>query len=929
MGLKLSSIQHHYGRLSIAKKIALSGFLLLVILVALNTTLTVQQTSHIIYTQIEDNLSRASLGTIEKLQKNNTTLEDIILGIEKWNSEVDAFVSYDVQAQLYTLDHKPLINSAYPVLEWHNLSRTPNLRFIDHTISLLNQPYHLQLTYDAIDATGPIRDLSQYIIAILVSSALVIIIAFIIILRSSVLLRFKLMAEAAKTIGEGHLEHRIELKGNDEIVSLSRTLNEMAENLSKVTASKNSLNIEIEQKNDALRMLSEQKYAVDRQRRMIDTMGTHARVGAWEVDLVKNTVFWSRITKQIHEVKEDYDTPIETAFSFFKPGKSKLAMANTVERAIKEGKPFSVQCQIITAKGNELWIHVIGQPDFINGECRGIMGSIQDIQERKEFELDLVHAKELAEAAVVAKSNFLANMSHEIRTPMNGVIGMIELVNQSTLTDEQSHRLSLALSSANSLLSIINDILDFSKIEAGKMELEVVDFNFSRMLDELLESMGVLATPKNIKLSVDDSELKNNFLRGDPTRIRQILTNLVSNAIKFTVQGSVLVKCSLKEIDPKLSNLRIEVIDTGVGIDSNKTASLFEPFQQEDVSTTRNYGGTGLGLSIVSNLVESMRGTVTVASKLGQGSHFTVEIPVGRSTVTLKTIPQVDLSACNALIISENTQQESVVADQLNALEVYSTLIAPTHFDRKTKTVAHPDFIFCILDEPRKSAPPLMQRILQNNNLVRAAAILVTPNSQVGDGQIFAEMGFHAYVSLPSDIKELRDILSLLKSWDDSQAPRTTSLVTRHMVNEIKSTSKVLLNDLTWPEHLKVLLVEDNLTNTLVAKGILKSLGLQCDTAQNGQEAVEKIKTNIASPYSLVFMDCQMPIMDGFEATLAIRKFEESIPDSPTTIIIAMTANAMTGDKEACLAVGMNDYIAKPIHRDGLLQKIQTYFSQK
>ncbi|MFQ3231077.1 ATP-binding protein [Reinekea sp.] len=928
MGFKLSSVQHVYGRLSIVKKIALSGFLLLFILVALNTYLTVQQTSRIIFTQIEDNLTRASLHNIELLQKNNSDIHGVIKGIEQWNSEIDAFVFYDLQAQLYNTEHVPLLTSTYPVHAWHTPERVPFLRFIDKPITLFDQPYHLQLTYDAIDTTGPIRDLSQYTLAVFLSSTLIIILALTLILRSSLVGRFKHVIDAAKAIGEGHLEHRIKVEGNDEIVNLSRTLNEMAENLSKVTASKNTLNTEIEQKNQAMRMLSEQKYALDRQRLMIDTMGSHARVGAWEVDLVKNTVYWSAVTKQIHEVSDHFKTPIEQAFSFFKPGESKATMAKAIENAINQGSAFSVECQITTAKDHDLWIHVIGQPDFKEGVCLGIMGSIQDIQERKEFELDLVHSKELAEAAVVAKSNFLANMSHEIRTPMNGVIGMIELVNQSSLTDEQSHRLDLALSSANSLLAIINDILDFSKIEAGKMELEVVDFNFTRMLEELLESMSVLATPKNIKLTIDNSELKKDFIRGDPTRIRQILTNLVSNAIKFTAQGSVLVRCSQVDTPHNLTNLRIDVIDTGVGIASDKTASLFEPFQQEDVSTTRNFGGTGLGLSIVSNLVECMKGTVTVTSQLGQGSQFTVNIPVGQSTVTLKTIPQVDLAACNALIVSEDAQLEAAIVDQLNALEVNATLIKPSLFNRKYKAAVRPNFIFCVLDDPRESALPLIQKILQNDAMVRAAAILVTPNSKVGDGQIFADMGFHAYVTFPSDIKELRDILSLLKSWDDKQAPKTTSLVTRHMVNEIKSTSKAILEELTWPRHLKILLVEDNQTNTLVAKGILKSLGLQCDTAINGQDAVKKVENNNEHPYSLIFMDCQMPIMDGFEATLAIRKLEKLNPEN-TAIIIAMTANAMTGDKEACLSVGMNDYIAKPIHRDILMQKIQAYFSEK
>lgn len=414
----------------------------------------------------------------------------------------------------------------------------------------------------------------------------------------------------------------------------------------------------------------------------------------------------------------------------------------------------------------------------------GYMSIRSDITEKKQQYQKLIDANLVAESAVVAKSQFLATMSHEIRTPMNGVLGMLDLLLNNKLTPEQKTHAEVAYSSGKSLLTLIDDILDFSKIDANKLELELIHFDLLSMLEEFTECMRFQAEDKGLALVLDTTGISEPSVVGDPGRLRQILTNVVGNAIKFTTHGNIIICVTLMELDNKRREFICSVSDTGIGIPKDKISTLFNSFSQVDLSTTRKYGGSGLGLAISKRLAELMDGNISVSTEAGKGSCFTCRIPLGIT----------DKAHLNSTII------------------------------------------------PKKS-------------------------------------------------------------------------------EQFKSTLP------QWPAATKVLLVEDNRINQRVAQGLLKRFGLTCEIAVNGKEALSKLGASTTSPYSVILMDCQMPKMDGYEATRNIRahsqkNFDENIP------IIAMTANAMKGDREKCLDAGMNDYLTKPIDSELLLDKLKYWICQ-
>ena len=513
-----------------------------------------------------------------------------------------------------------------------------------------------------------------------------------------------------------------------------------------------------------------------------------------------------------------------------------------------------------------------------------------------------------ATAASQAKSDFLANMSHEIRTPMNGVLGMLDILKQTHLTKEQKDRINIASSSAKSLLAIINDILDFSKIEAGKLTIETVDCNLLEVVEEVIGVMRHLATEKGLELKFDATAMPQQLVKTDPTRVRQVIINIVSNAVKFTTQGQVLINTKLLSQDGDFTFVCF-VEDTGKGIDANKLKSIFTSFNQADTSTTRNFGGTGLGLTIAKNLCHLMGGDIDVQSKVGQGSRFTVTLPVSKADTQWQDRPQKDFKGLQALVVDDDVTNREILIKQLSIwnidVRVADSAAAAWALVEQSNTA----FDFALIDfpMPNTSAEELVELLKSNDNCRDMKLIMLSSVSDPDIVRRATEHGFERFMLKPALSSELLHVIKSLVNSKDNEPPHAKA----QTVNANWST-------------LKVLLVEDNEINQIVAIEMLKQFDMHCDTALNGEEAIAKLKQGEAEqePYQLIFMDCQMPVLDGYATTQQIRSGSVSTIYRNVTII-AMTANAMKGDREKCIACGMNDYITKPINKDAIAAALE------
>ena len=607
------------------------------------------------------------------------------------------------------------------------------------------------------------------------------------------------------------------------------------------------------------------------------------------------------IGNDLHDliVPDRYLEAYKKAFSLFKKNGQGNAVGKSVnmEGKRKDQTEIPVQLSLSAVQLSSGWHSV---------------GILRDVTEQRQKEMELIQAKEEAEEATGAKSEFLANMSHEIRTPMNAIIGFSGLIQKTEMTSKQKDYVNKIELSAKSLLGIINDILDFSKIEAGKLELEMVEFRLDEVINNIVSMNAEKASQKNIELLNDIGQDVPLLLYGDPLRFGQILLNLVNNAVKFTNEGHILVKTELIKKHDSHSTIKFSVNDTGIGLTDEQKGKLFAAFSQADSSVTRRFGGTGLGLTISKQLVEMMNGEIFVESEFGVGSTFAfiIDFKTKADIKICKAENRSMLSTMKALIVDDNDLSRQIIREQIsafgiNAFAVSSGALAIAEI-RKCAGSDPFDMVFMDWRMPEMNGLEAAKIILKDKSIKKAPKIIML--SAFGREEVFKQaekIGVKAFLIKPVTQSLLFDtIMNVFEVSGECSLEMGA-----------KSTRQKVFDDL---HGLKVLLVEDNVLNQEVAKEILGSAGAAVDIANNGQEAVDAVN---AKEYDIVFMDLQMPVMGGYEATRQIRADKKN----KRLLIVAMTAHAMQGVKEECIAAGMNDYVSKPIEPEYLFSVIKKW----
>jgi PAS domain S-box-containing protein len=625
--------------------------------------------------------------------------------------------------------------------------------------------------------------------------------------------------------------------------------------------------------------------------------------------------------------------------------------AHAVERG-----PFTTETRIRTPDGRDLWVSLHASRLTAGGRLSGYIATVEDITERKHAEAQLARytreleeakraleqqregmrrsnealqeARENAEAAVRAKSEFLANMSHEIRTPMNGVLGMTELLLTTGLSAHQLDYAQTIRSSGEALLAIINDILDLSKIEAGRMTIEPVPFDLQRALEDIEELLATRAEEKKLDLLLRYSPDAPTRVIGDPGRIRQIVMNLAGNAVKFTASGHVLIDVAVEERGAGDVLLRIAVEDSGIGISEEVQNQLFQKFSQADASTTRKFGGTGLGLAISRQLAEQMGGSIDVTSVPGEGSTFwlTLRLPVDGAEPVRAPAPATSLAGARVLIVDDQAVNRRILREQFTAWRMRpseSTGGADALSQLRRARAGGDPFAVAVVDlhMPEMDGEQLGRAISADPGLRDTRLVLLTSFGRQRDAGRYQAAGFLAYLLRPVRAAMLRDVLGALCA-KSPEAARLGGMITRHSALEAeakaaapKPAPAAAPATRGSATRARILLAEDNIVNQKVAAKMLEKMGHQVDVASDGQAAAQMAES---TAYDVILMDCQMPEVDGYEATAQIRA-REAAEGGASTPIIAVTAHAMPGDRERCLAAGMDDYLSKPLNPDELV----------